>query len=87
MPEKNLPDPPQGYPPGMQKFINDLAGKTRLPGTHLANIDCEICGKEIKLVPEMNIFVYNDAPYHTTKALCHKCCAEERLRLNYPDKN
>lgn len=73
----NYHDP--GYPPGMQKFMDDLESKVRNKGTEAACMDCEKCGKEIKLAGEMNVFVYPDDPYFTTKALCIKCLVEEKI--------
>lgn len=75
------------YPPGMKKFMDELESKTIFPGTAMAYTHCDICEKKIKLVPEMNVFVYPDAPYHTTKKLCLKCLMEEKMKQDVTYNN
>lgn len=57
--------------------MDDLNGKVREKGTDNANLDCEKCGQKILLagptLVSMHVFIYPDAPYHTTKALCFNC--------------
>lgn len=64
-------------PPGMKKFQEDLLKIVRNPGTENANIDCMECGRQIFLVgmtwTSMHVFVFPDAPYHTTKGVCFGC--------------
>ncbi len=74
-------------PPGMQKFRDALPDKVYNSGTASAWLYCELCGRPITLVGEMNVFVYPDAPEYTTKALCKKCCSQEYMKYHTPMNN
>ena len=67
----------QQMPEGIKKFREELPNKVRGAGTEGANLDCEDCGQKILVVGpglvSMHVFVFPDAPYHTTKALCFNC--------------
>ena len=73
-------------PPGMQKFQDEIKSRVKNPFTDHATIDCDICCTEIPL-NKMNVFVYPDAPYHTTKALCYICLKNECLKHDITLKN
>lgn len=62
---------------GQSKFLKNLSGLVREKGSENANLDCMECGVKIFLkgpaLTSMNVFVYPDAPFYTTKALCFNC--------------
>lgn len=64
-------------PLGYQEFLKRLDENVKKKGTEQANIDCEECGQNVFVVGptwvSTHVFMYPDAPHHTTKALCFNC--------------
>lgn len=79
--------PTQNVPQGYKDFINGLeTGKTVLNLFGRKWVTCGIC-KKLVLVNEMSVFMYPDAPYHTTIAAHGPCALTEKDKFDLAKQN